>query len=228
MAVFTDAGYAGVETRSQTGIIVIFAGTIITWRSSLQSVSTLSTCEAEVAAAALGWTILEGLRQLFADWSIDVGRIKVWIDNKAALTIALCGSSWRTRYFGVRGNRLNQEHYRGGCELLHCPTKDMVADCLTKLATAPVIEHLHAIMEGAIPTVTPKNAVDHDPTAGDAHIGEASHPGPPQPIELRHGDINNRTCDVLFPLLPVGHADWRNVMAHLYDWFSPNDAEVPT
>ena len=61
---WTDAGYAGTDTKSQSGLIVMWGGTIITWRSSRQTVSTLSTAEAELYAAALGWQIVEGLRLL--------------------------------------------------------------------------------------------------------------------------------------------------------------------
>ena len=73
------------------------------------------------------------------------------IDSQAALTIAKCGASWRTRYFAVRGHRLHEEHQRGRVELLHCPTKDMLADALTKLAPSPVIHVLHEAMDGRQP-----------------------------------------------------------------------------
>ena len=60
----------------------------------------------------------------------------------------MCGANWRTRYFAVRAHRLHEEHTRGNAELLHCPTGEMVADCLTKLASAVVIEVLYRVMEG--------------------------------------------------------------------------------
>ena len=77
--------------------------------------------------------------------------MKVLIDNQAALIIIKCGANWRTRYFAVRGHRLNEEHTAGRAELLHCPTKVMLADALTKLATAAVIAILHMAMYGIIP-----------------------------------------------------------------------------
>ena len=58
--------------------------------------------------------------------------------------MAMCGANWRTRYFAVRGHRLHEEHERGAAELVHCPTAKMIADSLAKLATAPVIQTLHA------------------------------------------------------------------------------------
>ena len=148
LVVFTDAGFAGADTHSQSGIVIMWGGSIIVWRSCKQSVSALSTAEAELYGATLGWQIIEGLRHLITSFGIEIPKVKVYIDNKAALTIAMCGANWRTRYFAVRGHRLHEEHSRGNAELLHCPTVEMIADCLTKLASAPVIQVLHGVMEG--------------------------------------------------------------------------------
>ena len=147
---WTDAGFAGSDTKSQSGLIVVWGGSLIVWRSSRQSVSALHTAEAELNAATLGWQIVEGLRILIDDFGINLPRIQVLIDNQAALTITKCGANWRTRYFAVRGHRLHEEHQIGRAELLHCPTKAMLADALTKLAPAPVIQVLHEAMRGRI------------------------------------------------------------------------------
>ena len=81
----------------------------------------LSTAEAELYSATLGWQIAEGLRQLLSNFGIDIPKVRVIIDNRAAFTIAQCGANWRTRYFAVRGHRLHEEHTRGAAGLLHCP-----------------------------------------------------------------------------------------------------------
>ena len=81
---YTDAGYAGKDTRSQSGLVIVFGGSIIVWRSCRQTVSALSTAEAELHAAVLGWAITEGLRQLLMDFGIDVPTIYLMIDNAAA------------------------------------------------------------------------------------------------------------------------------------------------
>ena len=101
--------------------------------------STPSIAEAELNSATLGWQVVEGLRYLLPDFGIEVSKVRVMIDNQAALTIAMCGASWRTRYSAVRVHRLHEEHQHGRAELLHCPTKDMLVDTLSKLATSPVI-----------------------------------------------------------------------------------------
>jgi len=150
---WSDAGYAGAETKSQNGLIITWGGSIIVWRSSKQTISTLSTAEAELNAAALAWQIVEGLRLLLEDLGILLPSVHVMIDNQAAITIAENGPNWRTRYFGVRGHRLQEESQAGRAEIMHCPTKDMLADALTKLASVGVIEILHAAMNGAMPPV---------------------------------------------------------------------------
>ena len=62
LVVWSDAGFAGSDTRSQSGLVIAWGGSIITWRSSRQTVSALSTAEAELNAAALAWQIVEGVR----------------------------------------------------------------------------------------------------------------------------------------------------------------------
>eukprot|EP00974_Lingulodinium_polyedra_P036879 3536559-Lingulodinium_polyedra.AAC.1 len=64
------------------------------------------------------------------------------IDNIAALIAAQLGATWRTRYYAVRAQRLLEESRRGTAILEHCPTKLMIADGLTKLASAEVLEAL--------------------------------------------------------------------------------------
>ena len=66
LEVYTDAGFAGADTRAQNGLVVLWAGSIITWRSSRASLSALSTAEAELCAAALGWQVTEGVRYLLS------------------------------------------------------------------------------------------------------------------------------------------------------------------
>ena len=73
------------------------------------------------------------------------------IDNKAALTAASLGATWRTRYYAVRAERLLEENQQGRVQLKYCPTKEMVADALTKLANANVIQVLVDAMDGRLP-----------------------------------------------------------------------------
>ena len=175
---WTDAGFAGQETKSQSGLVVTWGGTIIVWRSSKQTVSAFSTAEAELNAAALGWQIIEGLRSLIADLGIILSSVNLLVDNQAAITIADCGGNWRTRYFAVRGHRIHEECVIGRAKLLHCPTIIMLADALTKLASPNVIQVLQEAMHGKLPTKAVPNPTSNDPDKGNpAHnLGDGPSP----------------------------------------------------
>ena len=87
------------------------------------------------------------LTSIFSDLR-DIECVRVLVDNKAAITVAECGASWRTRYFSVRGHRLHEEISLGRLQLEHCKTDVMVADGLTKLASPVVLEKLREAMSG--------------------------------------------------------------------------------
>ena len=93
LVAWSDAGYAGASTRSQSGSVLAWGGATVQWRSAKQHSSALSTCEAEVAAAASAWQVAEGLLCLLQEWDSAVVAPLLLIDNKAAP----CGL--RTRRF---------------------------------------------------------------------------------------------------------------------------------
>ena len=70
LACWSDAGYGGEGTRAQSGVLIAWGGGVTVWRSSRQHTSALSTCEAEVAAAAVSFQAVDGLRCLLAEWRI--------------------------------------------------------------------------------------------------------------------------------------------------------------
>ena len=96
----------------------------------------------------------EGVRYLLSTLHVHPASIQVLIDNQAALTAATLGATWRTRYYAVRAKRLLEEGAQGRAVLRHCPTKEMIADGLTKLATPDVIKLMQDAMEGRLPTTT--------------------------------------------------------------------------
>ena len=104
---WSDAGFAGISIKPQTGLVISWAGSLVTWRSSRQSCLALSTCEAEVSAAAMAFQVMEGFKCLLEEWGMDLDPPLLLIDNKSALTVAGNGGTWRTRYFAVRAAMLN-------------------------------------------------------------------------------------------------------------------------
>ena len=186
LRVYTDAGFAGAATQSQNGLVICWGGSIITWRSSRAALSALSTAEAELCAAALGWQVTEGVRYLLSTLQIYPKNVEVLIDNQAALTAASLGATWRTRYYAVRASRLLEEGRLGRASLKHCPTKQMVADAMTKLATPDVIEVLIQAMEGKLPSASVP--IRTSVSTGPQNRGDMAGDGPPRgrPRTPRH------------------------------------------
>ncbi len=165
-----------MDTKGQSGLLASWAGSVVVWRSSRQTVSALSTAEAELNAAALGWQIMEGFRVLLQSLGMEGVRPSLLVDNSAALSIAQCGANWRTRYFAVRAKRLQEESERGELQLAHCPQAEMLADGLTKLATPTVLEVLRLAMNGHFPNSgrpTPSSSSTSPASSGSATAAAA-------------------------------------------------------
>ena len=105
------------------------------------------------------------------------------IDNQAALTAASLGATWRTRYYAVRARRLFEEGQQGRAVLKHCPTKQMVADALTKLATSDVLQLLIDARDGRLPTTMVAHTTSVTP--GLQNRGDIAGDGPDRDV-LRH------------------------------------------
>ena len=150
---WSDASFAGVSTKSQTGVVIAWDGAIVLWRSSRQASSALSTCEAEVAAAATSWQLVEGLRALLDEWRVDVGVPVLLVDNKSALRVSELGGTWRTRYFAIRAARLQEESAADRVSLRYCQTDVMMGDALTKNAGASVLQKLRDCCDGFLPKI---------------------------------------------------------------------------
>ncbi|CAK0894098.1 unnamed protein product, partial [Prorocentrum cordatum] len=108
---------------------------------------------AEVFAAALSWQVAEGVRSMLREWGVMLDPPVLLVDNQSALRVAHFGGSWRTRYFAVRAHRIGQEHAEGHISLRFSPTATMMADALTKLASAEVLSKLRACMDGRPPPI---------------------------------------------------------------------------
>ena len=73
------------------------------------------------------------------------------LDNMASIRVTEQGASWRTRYFEVRGHRIREEIAKGTVKVHHEGTTRMLADGLTKLPKADVMETLRQAMHGVLP-----------------------------------------------------------------------------
>ena len=115
----------------------------------------------------------------------------------------------------MRARRLLEEGQQGRVRLTHCPTKQMIADALTKLATADVIRVLVEAMEGRMPTRTSAHRTSVTP--GSQNSGDIIGDGaPPTAAEI--------PANIHHPQLPHHHPLWHDLLEAMYRRWSA----VPT
>jgi hypothetical protein len=135
---YSDSDFAGdIELRRSTsGFVFFFAGGVISCQSKRQSVTALSSTEAEYYALCKATQEAAWLRQTFRDleWkSPDVECIKIYGDSEGALSLAENPEfHQRTKHIGVKYHYIREERAKGLIKLWYCPTRDMKADGLTK------------------------------------------------------------------------------------------------
>ena len=137
IVVFCDADFAGdLQDRKSTSGHVLFNGKCpISWLCQKQSITALSTAEAEYvslceAAKKIVWT-----RRLFTDLNCpQTEPTIVYEDNKAAIAISLAspGENPKVKHIALR------YHYTRDCienrviKLEYCSSQEMTADIFTK------------------------------------------------------------------------------------------------
>ena len=114
-------GDENVATQAQKGLAICWGGSVISWRSSRAALSALSTAQAELCDAALGWQVTEGIFYLLSTLHVHPASVEVTIDNAAALTAAKMGATWRAQYYAVRARRRWEEGQQGRATLTRCP-----------------------------------------------------------------------------------------------------------
>lgn len=128
-----------VQSRKSTGAYVFFLqGSCISWASKKQHLIALSSTEAEFiagtdAAKELTWIahFLADLGPLGAQWTTTVPVLCG--DNQGALAMAKSNTFRpRTKHIHVRERFIAQMVQDGHCQIFYVPTRDMIADALTK------------------------------------------------------------------------------------------------
>ncbi len=142
-----DASFSPGGDRSRTGVVVRLFGTIVHWASVKQSLTTLSSCEAELVAAVTGIKLGMGVRQLLRelldplvttvteeDQSAIDTPVVLLQDNEACIrTLTTEVTSWRTRHYALRAAWIRDVIMQEGVVVKYQPGKDILADGLTKV-----------------------------------------------------------------------------------------------
>ena len=132
LVLYPDSAFAPTSSRSQTGWTVYWSGTPVGWRSSRQSMISLSTAECELQAILEGAIGMMGLEALLHDLDVDPGPKIVASDSTSALAIGSGTGSWRTRHLRLRAAWLHDMVSRGEIVPRHQPGIVQPADLLTK------------------------------------------------------------------------------------------------
>ncbi|GAA5915667.1 hypothetical protein JCM5296_000044 [Sporobolomyces johnsonii] len=138
---FTDADHAADPhtRRSISGWAFTLAGAAIDWQSKRQSVTAISSTEAEYYAFSSAVREAVWLRSLFKDIGFPQdGPTLLRADNRSMILLADHPSSHhRTKHFAVHASYSREKVASGAVQLEWIPTNDLPADMLTKaLASA--------------------------------------------------------------------------------------------
>lgn len=144
--IYSDADWAGDITnrRSTSAYCSYVWGNLVTWRSKKQSVVARSSAEAEFRALANG--ICEGIwiKRVLKELGVcSPSSILMRCDNQAAISIAKNPVHHdRTKHVEIDRHFISEKVTSGSVELKYIPTRQQIADILTKALPRPNFEDL--------------------------------------------------------------------------------------
>src|SRR6266481_391516 len=148
LKLYSDADYgADRETRRSTsGIVGIYRGAAVLWKSKRQPTVSLSTTEAEYVAGALA--CCEGLwaYQLLMTLGSDTEIPLIFIDNTSAIRLAKNPElNQRTKHIDIKHHFLREKVQAGQVRVEYLSTEDQPADLLTKPLPIARFERLRGL-----------------------------------------------------------------------------------
>ena len=139
---YGDASFAPEGGRSHTGWAVLFRNCPIAWRSTRQTLTTLSTAEAEMVALQETALALIATQALLESLGIFPEDKLIYSDSTSAVAIQTGSCSFRTRHLKVRATWLTEQLQNGSMRLLHRPGALQLADLLTQALSGPRMREL--------------------------------------------------------------------------------------
>eukprot|EP00971_Amphidinium_carterae_P142403 2820778-Amphidinium_carterae.1 len=151
--VCADISFAPQGQKSHEGLIVIWGGNVMSWKSGRQSLTATSTSEAELLGAANADGALKAMYLVLSEMTgsymmpADPCGI-VWCDNQSSIaqTPAGSNSNLKTRHVSIKAHRLGEDINNGIAQLSYVQSESQRADSLTKAYTKPLMmrsyEHL--------------------------------------------------------------------------------------
>src|SRR3990167_2624399 len=144
LCVYTDADWAGEidDRRSTSGHCILFGGSLVSWKTKLQSAISLSTMESEFYALTYALQEVKAVNHVLEEINIKQEQpIVIYEDNQS--TIKFSNNSafkGRAKHIDLRYNYVKECIEQEWCILNYCETKNMLADIFTKAVDRRKIE----------------------------------------------------------------------------------------
>ena len=137
LRVFTDASFAPDGGESHGCVVVKLGGSLLAWKSSRQTMITLSTAESELVEVVEGFALGEATAVVVEEVEGEVRRMGYTDSQSAPAILSGEGGSWRTRHLRMRASYARQLIQRGIWTLQHVAGERMLADLGTKVLASP-------------------------------------------------------------------------------------------
>ena len=138
------------DTGHSTGAYLVKIGTkVVDWSSKLQTLTTLSSTEAEFIAAVEAGKEIAWMRNLLTEmgYSVTNQSSTLHIDNCSAISVAKNPEHFgRLKHLDLRFHWLRDACQSGMIDPTFCPTADMPADLLTKPLAKVKVEQFRSLM----------------------------------------------------------------------------------
>ncbi|XP_040942254.1 uncharacterized mitochondrial protein AtMg00810-like [Gossypium hirsutum] len=143
---YSDSDWAGSvdDMKSTSGYFFTLGSSVFCWSSKKQQTVAQSTAEAEYIAAASAVNQAIWLRKILCDLNADPKEATVIkVDNQSAVAIAKNPVfHGKTKHFKIRYHFVREAEMSKEISLVHCCSKDQLADLLTKPLAASRFEYL--------------------------------------------------------------------------------------
>ena len=132
LEVFADASFGPSSSKSQTGIVAVFCGSVVAWSSHRQSTTAQSSAEAEMYSSMDGVLMIEVLESLAAEISTAALRKLLYSDSMGCVSLfSAPAGAWRTRHLRLKAKSGREKLENQAFEMRHLAGRYMLADIAT-------------------------------------------------------------------------------------------------